>query len=1086
MTFFIEAPTTFYMGRRFDPDTGRLIDDVVYYDSRDLVTHAVVVGMTGSGKTGLCITLLEEAVMDRVPAIVIDPKGDITNLMLTFPNLSPEEFLPWINPDDAQRTGLTPQEYAADVAQMWRDGLSSWGIGPQRLQEFKNNATFSIFTPGSDAGLPISIVDAMQPPVEGWMGREEQHRERISGIVTALLALTGMKVTTRDKEHVLMSNIIENAWMQGLPLTLGDIIVQVQNPPFNKLGVFDINSFFPEKERFKLAIELNNIIASPSFKTWLQGEPLDVRNLLYTREGKPRVSIFYIAHLNDVQRSFIITLLLESVLAWMRTLGGTSSLRALVYFDEVFGHFPPYPKNPPTKEPILRLLKQARAFGIGMVLATQNPGDLDYKGLSNAGTWFIGKLQTENDKRKVLDGLATASSANNPIDLGRLDKLLSTISPRVFVLNNIHDNGGPILMHTRWAMVYLAGPMTRNEVSQLMAPQKYNYPGGQIPQGYGQQQAYSAPPQNYPQQYAPPPASQPPPSLPGFSAFDMRETPAGVRGAPPPPPSLPGFDAPPVPPMSVPQAAPPGAPIPPAYGQPAFNPSGYQAPSNLGAPPIPPAYGGSQIGQFQAPPPPQFQQPSQSYAGVSVSPSASTLSQDAGLPPGFSYAPPSLTSDVVQFFLPANINLQQALSQWERTYHQQAFLNERALIAYRPFLLAQCQIRYMDRKYDINTIQTHAYHVFGVERTGLIHWDEHVALPVDRKQLIDKPYEQVLYGEVPSGLTDKKRTAGLEKEVVDYIYQTAHFMLLANETLGIYSRPGMLPVDFQAMVNQAAREGRDAEIDSITARFEKEFDRLEEQYQRESRNLESDQSALQDLRQESMATIGEAALSLLQGRTTYTLSRVARVRRYQTQAKESVEKNQEVLGELQREMNELQVRFEQEIAKLNDKWGRIAMNTSQRKITANKRDIHIDLFGIGWKPYYYVKLGGRPELLDAWQGQTVSPEYGQQVAVQNYYAQPQPSYPPQSYAPAPPAYGDNYMQQPPVSYPPQNYPPAAPAYGDAYAQPTPPAPAYPPPQQPPVYQQPPAAPPPPAYPPPPPAYPAQPPPPMPNNPQDDY
>lgn len=1070
MTFFIEAPTTFYMGRRYDPDTGRLIDDVVYYDSRDLVTHAVVVGMTGSGKTGLCITLLEEAVMDRIPAIVIDPKGDITNLLLTFPNLSPEEFLPWINPDDAQRAGLTPQEYAKDVAKLWQDGLGSWGIGPQRIQELKNNAAFSIFTPGSDSGLPISIVDAMQPPIEGWAGREEQHRERISGIVTALLALTGMKVSTRDREHILLSNIIEQAWMQGLPLKLDDVIVQVQHPPFNKLGVFDVNSFFPEKERFKLAIELNNIIASPSFKTWLQGEPLDVRNLLYTQEGKPRVSIFYIAHLNDVQRAFIITLLLESVLAWMRTLGGTSSLRALVYFDEIFGHFPPYPKNPPTKEPLLRLLKQARAFGIGMVLATQNPGDLDYKGLSNAGTWFIGKLQTENDKKKVLDGLATASSASNPIDLPRMDKLLSTINPRVFVLNNIHDSGGPILMHTRWAMCYLAGPLTRNEVSMLMAPQKqYAYPGSQIPQPYQTQ-----PP--YPQQRSAAPGLPPqPPSLPGFGTADVRDTPSGIRDAgvpsmPPQPPSLPGFNTAP--------------PTPPNYGQPAFDPNSYQ-PQGYSTPPLPGGY--SSPSQYQP-----------SYAGTPPAATGSVLpqQQESGLPPGFSMNPPSVTSDIMQFFLPNNINLQQAISNWERTYQQQAYISQRALIAYRPFLLVQCQVRYMDRKLSLNTIRTYAYHVFGVERSGLIHWDEHVGLPVDRKKL-DKPYEQIVYGELSPGLTDKKRLTSLEKEVVDYLYQTAIISVPANETLQVYGAPGMPPNDFQAMVNSAAKEQRDAEIDQVTARYGREFDRLEEQYLRAERNLDADQSALQDLRQESMATIGEAALSLLRGQTTYTLSRVARVRRYQTQAKESVEEKQEVMMQLQQSMNELQMRFEQEIAKINDKWSRIAISNTQKRISATKRDIHIDLFGIGWKPYYMVSLNGRTEFLEAWQGQVVSPEY----QFQGYTPQ-QPSYVPAAPSPSQlPAYQPSPSQppvyqptpsQPPVYQPPQQSYPPTPSQPPVYQPPQAPSYAPPPPPSAPGYtdyEQPMYAPPytPPSSPPSaPPLYAPPPVPPAPDRPEDDY
>ncbi|HVO43110.1 MAG TPA: DUF87 domain-containing protein, partial [Aggregatilineales bacterium] len=379
---FIEAPTTFYLGRKYDQSNHRVGDEVVYYDSRDLTTHAVVVGMTGSGKTGLCINILEEAVLDNIPAIVIDPKGDITNLLLTFPNLQPEDFAPWINEDDARRSGLSPADYAQDVARLWRDGLASWDIVPPRIGALKRAALFSIYTPGSDAGLPISIMNSLQAPRD-WAGQEEAHRERISGLVTALLALVGKQVDpVKDREHVLISNIFEFAWQNGDNLTLEDIILDVQKPPFSKLGVFDVETFFPEKDRFKLAMDLNNIIAAPSFKSWIDGEPLDVQNLLYTPQGQPRVSIFYIAHLSEAERAFIVTLILENMLAWMRTLSGTTSLRCLLYFDELYGHFPPSPRNPPTKDPILRLLKQARAFGIGLILATQNPGDLDYKGLS--------------------------------------------------------------------------------------------------------------------------------------------------------------------------------------------------------------------------------------------------------------------------------------------------------------------------------------------------------------------------------------------------------------------------------------------------------------------------------------------------------------------------------------------------------------------------------------------------------------------------------------------------------------------------------------------------------------------------------
>jgi hypothetical protein len=293
----------------------------------------------------------------------------------------------------------------------------------------------------------------MQAPDGGWQpGDDEFHRERISGIVTALLALIGKNVEpVKDREHVLIANIFEHAWRRGQNLTLEDVILQVQKPPFSKLGVFDIDTFFSEKERFNLAMELNHIIASPSFQSWIQGEPLDIQSLLYTPEGKPRVSIFYIAHLNDAERMFIVTLLLENMLSWMRTLSGTTSLRALLYFDEVFGFFPHHPYNPPSKDPLLRLLKQARAFGLGLVLATQNPTDIDYKGLSNAGTWFIGKLQTENDKNRLLSGLEALETVEGDFNIADIDRLLSSIDPRVFIMHNVHDNIGAIPIHTRWA-----------------------------------------------------------------------------------------------------------------------------------------------------------------------------------------------------------------------------------------------------------------------------------------------------------------------------------------------------------------------------------------------------------------------------------------------------------------------------------------------------------------------------------------------------------------------------------------------------------------------------------------------------------
>jgi hypothetical protein len=471
---FVEAPNNFYLGARVDPDTHEVVpDDPTYYEATDLTTHAVILGMTGSGKTGLGVVTLEEAVLDGIPCLIIDPKGDITNMLLAFPDLQAEYFKPWINPDDAHRSDLTLEEQAEAVAARWREGLAEWGITNDRIQEYRRSARFSIYTPGSEAGLPVSIIQSFAAPAEGWEGNQEMLREQISGIVSALLALIGISAKpVEDAEHILLSNIFEYNWRNGNDLSMEKLILQVQRPPFSKLGVLDVDNVIPEKDRVKLAQTLNNIIAAPNFQTWIQGEPLHIPSLLYTPEGYPRCTIFYTAHLNDAERQFITTLLLESFLAWMRSRSGSTSLRALLYIDEVFGMFPPHPYNPPTKEPMMRLLKQARAFGVGVIVATQNPKDIDYKGLSNAGTWFIGKLQTENDKERVLEGLDSARDATSALDLKTVDHLLSRLGPREFIMHNVHAPDTPVLMHTRWAMSYLRGPLTRQQIRTLMDNQR--------------------------------------------------------------------------------------------------------------------------------------------------------------------------------------------------------------------------------------------------------------------------------------------------------------------------------------------------------------------------------------------------------------------------------------------------------------------------------------------------------------------------------------------------------------------------------------------------------------------------------------
>src|SRR5512134_2712181 len=460
----------FYLGRPYDLSAKQPGPGWLLYDSKDLVTHAVCVGMTGSGKTGLCLALLEEAAIDNIPAIIIDPKGDLGNLMLTFPSLTGEAFQPWINEDEARKKGLSPGEYAIQQADLWKKGLASWQQDEARIQRLRDAADVAIYTPGSNAGLPVSILKSFAAPDADVREDAELLRERISTTVTSLLGLLGIEADPiQSREHILLSTILDRTWKNGEDLDLAALIHAIQSPPVSKIGVMDVDSFFPSKDRFALAMKLNNLLAAPGFQAWLEGEALDIRQLLYGPSGKPRLAIFSIAHLNDAERMFFVTLLLSQMVGWMRAQSGTTSLRALLYMDEIFGYFPPV-ANPPSKLPLLTLLKQARAFGLGVVLATQNPVDLDYKGLANTGTWFIGRLQTERDKARVLEGLEGASATSGAhFDRARIDALLSGLPKRVFLMSNAHEDE-PVLFQTRWALSYLAGPLTREQIRRLAQP----------------------------------------------------------------------------------------------------------------------------------------------------------------------------------------------------------------------------------------------------------------------------------------------------------------------------------------------------------------------------------------------------------------------------------------------------------------------------------------------------------------------------------------------------------------------------------------------------------------------------------------
>lgn len=454
----------FFIGKEYDLKTKKLTDNKVLYDPADLTTHMFVTGMTGSGKTGLCVGIMEEAALQNIPAIIIDPKGDLTNLVLHFPDLLPEDFQPWIDPEAARREKTTIQEKAAEVASSWKNGLADWGIYKENIEKLKNSAEFAIYTPGSTSGIAVDIVSSFAAPELDWNDNQEVLRERIASNITALLGLIGYNDIDplSSREHILLANIMEYYWSKGVSFDLSDLIMQTQSPPFDRLGAFPVDRLFPEKDRFELAMKLNNFLASPSFQTWMQGQSLDIQKMLYSDNGKPKQSIFYIAHLSENERMFFVTLLFGAVESWMRRQSGTSGLRALIYFDEILGYLPPV-ANPPSRPIMLRMLKQARAFGVGLILATQNPVDMDYKALSNAGTWMIGRLQTDQDKERLMDGL---QSASGNIDRAEADRLLSNLGKRVFLLHNVHDKGLK-LFGTRWVMNYLAGPMTRSQIPAL-------------------------------------------------------------------------------------------------------------------------------------------------------------------------------------------------------------------------------------------------------------------------------------------------------------------------------------------------------------------------------------------------------------------------------------------------------------------------------------------------------------------------------------------------------------------------------------------------------------------------------------------
>lgn len=464
----------FYLGKAFDLENQTGTDELVLYDSGDLTTHAVIIGMTGSGKTGLGIGILEEAALDRIPVIAIDPKGDLGNILLTFPDLDGSSFRPWVNPQTAASAGKSVEEFADAQAALWKQGLADWGQTPGRIQRLKESTETAIFTPGSGAGIPISVLRTFRRPSGAVLADPDLWHERISATATGILTLLDIDTDPlTSREHILVANILKHTWENDRDIDLPGLIQAIQAPPFDRVGVMSVDQFFPARDRLALAMRLNNLLAAPGFDTWMRGAPLDAQGLFYTDRGEPRISVVSIAHLTDSERMFFVTMLLNEVISWMRRQSGTGSLRAILYMDELFGYLPPT-ANPASKTLFLTLLKQARAYGLGLVLATQNPVDLDYKALSNAGTWFIGRLQTERDKARVMEGLEGAGAAGE-FDKQAMERILAGLGKRRFLLHNVHEERA-VVFSTRWVMSYLAGPFTRDQIKRLMADRQPHEP----------------------------------------------------------------------------------------------------------------------------------------------------------------------------------------------------------------------------------------------------------------------------------------------------------------------------------------------------------------------------------------------------------------------------------------------------------------------------------------------------------------------------------------------------------------------------------------------------------------------------------
>lgn len=843
--------THFYLGRLFDPATGQPGSEALYYDPADLTTHAVVTGMTGSGKTGLCIALMEEAALQGVPAILIDPKGDLTNLLLHFPDLAPQDFAPWLDADALRRQGKSLEQASTETAERWRSGLAEWNITPERIRALANAAEYNVYTPGSDAGQQVSVLSTLEAPDLPWEGNSKLLREKISSTVTALLGLVGYNDIDplRSREHILLANIFESAWSTGKPLDMTELVIKVQSPPFDKLGAFPLENFFPAKDRTNLAMTLNNILASPGFQGWREGQPLHIPDFLYTADGRPRQSVFYIAHLSEAERMFFVTLLLSSFEAWMRTRSGSTSLRALLYFDEIVGYLPPK-DNPSSKTPLLRMLKQARAFGVGLVLATQNPIDVDYKALSNAGTWFIGKLQTEWDKQRLLDGLQGASA---DLDRAAYIKIISELGKRAFLLHNIHARE-PVIFQSRWAMNFLAGPLTRAQLPALTA----------------------------------------------------------LRG---------GADSP----------------------QPVSRQTGP-------APTSQPDFGKLQAVSFSAPTLDDDPEPFPAVAAAATPPA-----QAADGLPG-TRARPHIPNGISEYFLPVNYSITEA---WRASGQNPPSGSRIEAVYYRPTLLAAAHVRFLDRRYGVDSEIPRMVLVDSLDSRGVVRWENFPYQGVGLDKLEYEASPQARFEALPASLGNARLLNSLQTDFKDWVYRTTSISARANQALKVYAGPDVSAADFRKACSDTARENRDRDTARQTAAIDRQINTLSDRLAREQRELAQDQVKYDQRKWEERGNLAEIGASVLGLGRKKSLTTQLTKNRLTQQAKAEIEESEDAIKQYEAQLAELRRRREAVIKEIHENWASVINQVSEIPLTPKKTDIFIDYFGVAWKPFYLVSAPGQ-------------------------------------------------------------------------------------------------------------------------------